>query len=86
MQGARREFPDFEAAFQAGEFDFAYMNPYHAVIAAKSRATYPCCAMPHRSMAYWRLAGATVRYKTVKDLDGKNISSPGIRITGALRR
>ncbi len=34
MAGSQ-EIPDFERAFMAEKFDFAYMNPYHAMLANK---------------------------------------------------
>lgn len=40
MVGAPR-IPDFERAFEAGEFDFAYMNPYHALAALREQGYKP---------------------------------------------
>jgi phosphonate transport system substrate-binding protein len=40
MKGSPR-IPEFEIAFEAGEFDFAYMNPYHAMIAARKQGYIP---------------------------------------------
>lgn len=40
MKGSPR-IPEFEIAFEAGEFDFAYMNPYHAMIAARKQGYLP---------------------------------------------
>lgn len=81
MQGAPR-IPDFEAAFQAGEFDFAYMNPYHAVIAAKKQGYIPL--LRDATPLYGVLAVAKDSpYKTVKDLDGKKISFPAPNALGA---
>ena len=81
MQGAAR-IPDFEAAFQTGEFDFAYMNPYHAVIAAKKQGYIPL--LRDATPLYGVLAVAKDSpYKTVKDLDGKKISFPAPNALGA---
>src|SRR4030067_3564701 len=31
--------PDFEERFLAGDYDFAYMNPYHAMLAARRQGS-----------------------------------------------
>jgi len=35
------KIPDFEVSFLAGDFDFAYMNPYHAMLAGEKKGTSP---------------------------------------------
>jgi phosphonate transport system substrate-binding protein len=81
MKGAPR-IPDFEAAFQAGEFDFAYMNPYHAVIAAKKQGYIPL--LRDATPLYGVLAVAKDSpYQHVKDLNGKKISFPAPNALGA---
>jgi phosphonate transport system substrate-binding protein len=81
MKGAPR-IPDFEASFQVGEFDFAYMNPYHAVIAAKKQGYIPL--LRDATPLYGVLAVAKDSpYKTAKDLDGKKISFPAPNALGA---
>jgi len=81
MKGAPR-IPDFEAAFQAGEFDFAYMNPYHAMIAARKQGYIPL--LRDATPLYGVLAVAkNSPYQQVKDLHGKKISFPAPNALGA---
>lgn len=81
MKGAPR-IPDFEAAFQAGEFDFAYMNPYHAVIAANKQGYIPL--VRDATPLYGVLVVAKDSpFKQVKDLQGKKISFPAPNALGA---
>lgn len=81
MKGSPR-IPEFEIAFEAGEFDFAYMNPYHAVIAARKQGYIPL--VRDTEPLYGVLA---VRkdspYKDVKDLAGKKVSFPAPNALGA---
>lgn len=81
MQGAPR-IPEFEAAFEAGEFDFAYMNPYHALIAARKQGYIPLVrdAEPLYGVIAVRQDSA---YQNVKDLAGKKVSFPAPNAFGA---
>ena len=81
MKGSPR-IPEFEVAFEAGEFDFAYMNPYHALIAARKQGYLPLVrdAKPLFGVLAVRKDSA---YKDVKDLAGKKISFPAPNAFGA---
>ena len=75
--------PAFEASFLAGEFDFAYMNPYHAMLAAEGQGYVPLV----RDGA-GRLRGILVvrddsPYRDVADLEGRRIAFPSPNALGA---
>ena len=65
----------FETEIAAGGSDFAYMNPYHAVIGRKSQAYVPLLRdkTPLTGVLTTRLDGP---YKSVQDLDGQVIGFP----------
>jgi phosphonate transport system substrate-binding protein len=81
MKGSPR-IPEFEIAFEAGEFDFAYMNPYHAVIAARKQGYIPLVrdAKPLYGILAVRKDSP---YKDVKELAGKKVSFPAPNAFGA---
>jgi len=81
MKGSPR-IPEFEIAFEAGEFDFAYMNPYHAMIAARKQGYLPLVrdAQPLYGVLAVRKDSP---YQAVKDLAGKKISFPAPNAFGA---
>ena len=81
MMGSPR-IPEFEIAFEAGEFDFAYMNPYHAMIAARKQGYLPLVrdAEPLSGVLVVRKDSP---YQAVKDLAGKKISFPAPNAFGA---
>jgi phosphonate transport system substrate-binding protein len=74
--------PLFEASFLKGEPDFAYMNPYHAVMARKAQAYVPLLrdATPLTGVLVVR-KDSTV--KTLKDLNGQKIAFPAPNAFGA---
>ncbi len=75
--------PAFEVAFQGGEYDIAYMNPYHGVMAEQAQGYIPIVRDGSR-MLYGILA---VRkdspLQDVKELDGKKIAFPAPNALGA---
>lgn len=81
MKGSPR-IPEFEIAFEAGEFDFAYMNPYHALIAARRQGYIPLVrdAEPLYGVVAVRKDST---YKAIGELAGKKISFPAPNAFGA---
>jgi phosphonate transport system substrate-binding protein len=81
MKGSPR-IPEFEVAFEAGEFDFAYMNPYHALLAARKQGYLSLVrdAKPLYGVIVVRKDSA---YQEVKALAGKRISFPAPNAFGA---
>lgn len=77
------KIPDFEASFMAGEFDFAYMNPYHAMLAGEEQGYVP---LVHDSGR--KLSGVLVVHKDspiqdVTELEGQKVAFPAPNALGA---
>ena len=82
LQGSP-SIPRFEKEFQAGKFDFAYMNPYHMLI-AHNRAGYTPLVRDHGR----KLHGILVVRKDdpineLADLQGKIVAFPAPNALGA---
>ncbi|MCF8160291.1 MAG: phosphate/phosphite/phosphonate ABC transporter substrate-binding protein [Polaromonas sp.] len=74
--------PEFEDALLAGQPDFAYMNPYHQVMAKRAKGYLPLVRGGNL------LTGVLVvrkddPIKTVSDLNGKDIAFPAPNAFGA---
>ena len=74
--------PLFEAGFLKGEPDFAYMNPYHAVMAKKAQAYVPLLR-DSKPLTGVLLVRKDSPYKTLKDLNGQKIAFPAPNAFGA---
>jgi len=71
-----KDIPTFEARLAAGEYDFAYMNPYHFVVFNEAPGYV---AMAHQTKK--RIKGIVVVRKDslaseLSDLDGKTLAFP----------
>jgi len=75
--------PDFEKEFTAGTYDFAYMNPYHALVANKNQGYVPIIRDNGRKLFGILAVRADSDIKSVKDLDGKKIAFPAPNALGA---
>ncbi len=78
-----KSIPEFEKAFQRGDFDIAYMNPWHAVVAYETQQYLPIIKDGDR-----KLKGILVVHKDsgitdVKQLDGAEIAFPAPNALGA---
>lgn len=74
--------PEFEDALLAGQPDFAYMNPYHQVMAKRAKAYLPLVRGSNL------LTGVLIvrkddPIKSVSELDGKDIAFPAPNAFGA---
>jgi len=75
--------PGFEQEFLNGQFDFAYMNPYHVLLANKEKGYIPL-VRDHGKKLYGVLVVTTDSpYKSVRDLDNKTIAFPAPNALGA---
>ncbi len=77
------KIPDFEKRFLSGDFDFAYMNPYH-VVSANNRQGY----MPLVRDGVRKLQGILVvrkdsPIKAIQALSGKTVAYPSAYALGA---
>lgn len=75
--------PDFENEFNAGKFDFAYMNPYHMLIANKSQGYTPLVRDNGRKLHGILVVRQDSKIKSVKDLSGKKVAFPAPNALGA---
>lgn len=80
---ASPNIPKFEKQVYDGEFDFAYMNPYHAIIANKKQGYLPLLRDKDH-----RLIGIIVVKKdspilSVSELNGKTVAFPSPNALGA---
>ncbi|WP_425098549.1 phosphate/phosphite/phosphonate ABC transporter substrate-binding protein [Tropicibacter sp. S64] len=82
MVGSPR-IPEFEAAFVQGDFDFAYMNPYHALVAG-DRQGYRAIVRDGGRQLYGVLVVARDSpFRSVADLEGRTIAFPAPNALGA---
>lgn len=74
--------PEFEAALEAGTFDFVYANPYHILKVRDSQGYIPLVRdeEPLRGILVVRKDSPL---KSVKELDGKTIAVPSPNALGA---
>ena len=71
-----RSIPDFEVDFLNGGPDFAYMNPYHAVMAKKAQGYIPLIRDGKRQLVGILVVRSDSPAKTVRDLNRKKIAFP----------
>ncbi len=80
---ASPNIPAFEQQFTAGEFDFAYMNPYHAIIANKKPGYAPLLRDNGRSLSGIIVVKKDSPIQSVSELDGKTVAFPAPNALGA---
>ena len=76
-----KNFPDFENALSKGEVDFAYINPYYAVMYKKHYT--PIIKDSSKKLNGIIVVRKDSPYKTVQDLYGKKIAFPAPNAFGA---
>lgn len=82
MVGSPR-IPEFESAFVQGGFDFAYMNPYHALVAGDRQGYRALVRDGGRQLFGVLVVAKDAPYKTVADLAGQTIAFPAPNALGA---
>lgn len=75
--------PEFEAAFLEGEFDFAYMNPYHYTQARHAQGYLPLVRDGARQLYGVLVVRQDSPYQTPADLAGQVIAFPAPNALGA---
>lgn len=75
--------PEFEAAYQRGEFDFIYSNPWHAVIANESQQYEPIVRDGARELTGILVVTEDSGITAVEQLDGEEIAFPSPNALGA---
>jgi phosphonate transport system substrate-binding protein len=75
--------PVFEKQLTAGEFDFAYMNPYHAIISNESQGYTPLLRDTGRSLFGVIVVKKDSPIQSVNELNGKTVAFPSPNALGA---
>ena len=75
--------PEFEKEFNAGHFDFAYMNPYHVLLANKHQGYVPLVRDVGRRLHGVLTVKKDSPISSPAELDGKIISFPAPNALGA---
>jgi phosphonate transport system substrate-binding protein len=68
--------PDFENALLAGQPDFAFVNPYHEVMARKAQGYLPLVADSKERLSGILTVRADSPIKSIRELDGKTVAFP----------
>lgn len=82
MVGSPR-IPEFEGEFEAGRYDFAYMNPYHSIVAARMQKYEPLVRDGEKKLFGILVTAKDGPIKDIKDLAGKSIAFPSPNALGA---
>lgn len=80
---ASSSIPVFEKQLAAGEFDFAYMNPYHAVVAYDQQGYIPLLRDTGRSLFGVIVVRKDSPIQTVNELNGETVAFPSPNALGA---
>lgn len=77
------DIPAFERSFTKGQYDFAYMNPYHAIVAHDAEGYLPIVRDVGRSLHGIIVVKKDSPYQKVTDLAGKKVAFPAPNALGA---
>ena len=80
---ASPSIPEFEKQFEAGMFDFAYMNPYHAIIANQLQGYIPLVRDSERQLYGIIVVRNDSPMQSVADLNGAIVAFPAPNALGA---
>lgn len=75
--------PDFESEFMQGDFDFAYMNPYHIMLANKQKGYIPLVKDVGTKLYGVLVTRNDSDIANVSQLDGKTVAFPAPNALGA---
>lgn len=78
-----KSIPEFEKAFQRGDFDLAYMNPWHAVVAYESQQYSPIVKDGDRKLKGILVVRKDSGISDIQQLDGAEIAFPAPNALGA---
>jgi len=82
LRGAAN-IPEFEKQFLAGEFDFAYMNPFHVLIANESQGYIPLVRDNGKKLSGILTIRKDSKIQSIQDLNNKVIAFPSANALGA---
>lgn len=77
------DIPAFEKDFSDGKYDFAYMNPYHLIVANEAQGYTPIARDIGRKLYGIIVVKKDSTIKSVDELDGKTIALPAPNALGA---
>ena len=75
--------PEFEDRLKKGEYDLAYMNPYHFLVANKRQGYKPVIRDHGNALKGILVVPKTSEIKSVKELSGKPMAFPAPNALGA---
>ena len=78
-----KSIPEFEASFQRGDFDIAYMNPWHAIVAYETQQYLPIVRDGDRKLKGILVVRKDSGITSVKQLEGAEIAFPAPNALGA---
>jgi len=78
-----KDIPAFEKAFAAGDYDFVYLNPWHAVIAWELQGYTPIVKDASRELKGVLVVPENSDIDEIQDLDGAEIAFPAPNAFGA---
>ncbi|MFU8764638.1 MAG: phosphate/phosphite/phosphonate ABC transporter substrate-binding protein [Haliea sp.] len=78
-----RDIPAFEKAFAAGDYDFVYLNPWHAVIAWELQGYTPIVKDASRELKGVLVVPENSAINEIRDLEGAEIAFPAPNAFGA---
>ncbi len=79
----KRNIRSFGKSLEAGEFDFAYMNPFHAVVTKKTPGYRPLVRDTSRGLQGIVVVAQDSPIQSIQDLEGKSIAFPAPNALGA---
>jgi len=82
MVGSAR-IPEFESEFEEGRYDFAYMNPYHSLVAMRLQRYEPLVRDGGQQLFGILVVAKDGPIKSVADLNGKTVAFPAPNALGA---
>lgn len=75
--------PEFEKQFSEGKFDFAYMNPYHLIVAHDEQKYLPILKDIERKLFGIIVVKKESPIQNIMELDGKTLAFPAPNALGA---
>ncbi len=75
--------PEFERSFSQGRYDFAYMNPWHSLVAFDQQGYLPLLRDSIRRLKGILVVHKDSNIKTVTELQGKTVAFPAPNALGA---
>ena len=75
--------PSFEKRFIRGDFDFAYMNPYHLIVAREKQGYLPLVKDNGRQLYGIIVVKKSSFISSIQELNGKRVAFPSPNALGA---